>query len=475
MSDNLILMTDSYKLTHFDQYPPNTDGVFSYFESRNGAKYPHTLFFGLQYLLKRYLDGPVITAEKIDEAEALAVAHMGSDKMFNRAGWERILNKHGGYLPLKIRAVPEGTLVPVSNVLMTVENTDPDCYWLTNYIETLLTHVWYPSTVATLSYEVKRMIWRYLKTTGSEGSLGGLPFMLHDFGYRGTTSEEAAAIGGAAHLVNFKGTDTLAAMRLAHEFYGASYDDLAFSVPATEHSIMTARGREGELDVLDQLLDNYPTGILSVVSDSYNIYDFVTAVCSRADQILNRDGVFVVRPDSPTDNHQPAELTAWIVRKLEESFGSSVVRSESNGEVEFRALDSHVRVLWGDGIGPDGIDRILDTLKFGGYSAENMVFGMGGGLLQRDIDRDTQRFAFKSSAQRQAGGEWHDVTKEPLDPTKRSKGGRLALIHTEGAPHFATVREEEHKGANLLHPVFDSGVLLNEQTFSEIRARAEFA
>lgn len=470
MTDNLILKTDSYKLTHWDQYPPGTEGVFSYFESRPGAKWDHTLFFGLQYLIKRYLEGSVITIDKIDEAESLVASHMGSKTLFNRKAWVHILDKHDGRLPIKIRAVPEGTIVPVGNALMTVENTDPECYWLTNYIETLLTHVWYPSTVATLSHEVKKMMRRYLLGTASTGSLGGLDFMLHDFGYRGATSEEAAAVGGAAHLVNFKGTDTLAAMQLAHDYYGASFDDLAFSVPATEHSIMTARGREGELAVLDQLLANYPDGILSVVSDSYNIYDFVEAVCARADQIKAREGVFVVRPDSCTKDHPtPSALTSWIVRRLYETFPGGVVRTDH--WQDYRVLDQHVRVLWGDGIGPDGIADILEVIRIGGFSAENMVFGMGGGLLQK-VNRDTQRFAFKSSAQLLHGEQWRDVHKEPLDATKTSKGGRLKLVRSHNASGFSTVKENE-SGFNLLHEVFDSGILLNEQTFADIRHRAE--
>lgn len=471
MSDNLLLMTDSYKLTHWDQYPPGTTGVFSYFESRNGAQWDRTLFFGLQYLIKRYLEGEVVSLDKIDEAEDLVQFHLGDKNLFNRASWEHIFYMHDGRLPLIIKAVPEGTVVPVSNALMTVENTDPACYWLTNYIETLLTHVWYPSTVATLSWHVKQNLARYLKTTGSDGAMGGLDFMLHDFGYRGATSEEAAALGGAAHLVNFKGTDTIAAVRLAHEYYGAEYDDLAFSVPATEHSIMTARGPLFETVVLDQLLENYPSGILSVVSDSYDIYNFVEEICRRRDQIMARDGVFVVRPDSVTAEHQtPAALTAWIVRRLAETFGSEVVRSDLD-YVHYRSLDPHVRVLWGDGIGPDGINDILATLKVGGWSAENMVFGMGGGLLQK-VNRDTQRFAFKSSSQRIGNEAWHDVRKEPLDKSKASKGGRLKLVHSRNASGWSTERESESGALNRLQEVFNSGVSLNEATFAQIRERS---
>jgi nicotinamide phosphoribosyltransferase len=258
-----------------------------------------------------------------------------------------------------------------------VENTDPSAYWLTNFVESLLTHVWYPSTVATLSRHTKEVIAQFLKNTAD--SQDGLPFMLHDFGYRGASSDETAAIGGAAHLVNFMGTDTLPAMVLAHETYGADYESLAFSVPATEHSVMTALGSEGEYSIVHQLLQDHPTGILSVVADSYNIYRFVEEISNDTwlrTEILERDGVFVVRPDSTTPRHPtPETLTEWIVTRLGEAFGTT---TNSKG---FKVLDPHVRVLWGDGIDPHGIANILGRLQLAGYSAENMVFGMGGGLL----------------------------------------------------------------------------------------------
>lgn len=470
MLDNLILKTDSYKLAHWEQYPHDTVGVFSYFESRDGAQWPFTQFFGLQYLAKRYLTGPVITQEMVDEAEEVVAKHLGSADRFNRKGWEHIVRNHGGRLPLLIKAVPEGTVVPVSNVLMTVENTDPFCFWLTNYMETLLTHVWYSSTVATLSYATKQMILGYLDRTAE--SADGVNFMLHDFGYRGASTDEAAAIGGAAHLINFQGTDTIAAMALAQDYYKANLDTLAFSVPATEHSIMTAEGRNGEHKVLDRLIATYPTGILSIVSDSYNIYEFVDAVCDRRDAVLLRDGVLVVRPDSTTAEHPtPEQLTAWIVQRLWDTYGGTT------NEKGYRVLDSHVRVIWGDGINPEGIERILQILSARKFSSENMVFGMGGGLLQK-VNRDTQRFAFKSSAQKIGGAMWMPVKKEPLDSTKSSKAGRLQLVKING--EYTTVDEDVRvlhsqqiaTSDHLLVPVFKDGELLVEYTFDEIRANS---
>ena len=211
MEDNLIntlFLTDSYKISHHLQYPPDTTRLFSYFESR-GGKWDKTLFFGLQIILKKYLTGVVVTQQMIDEADVFFRQHFGTD-IFNRAGWELIVTRHGGKLPVRIRAVPEGSIVPVKNVLFTVENTDPDLAWLTNYLETLLVQTWYPMTVATNSWACKQVIKTYLERTADQPDKAGLEFKLHDFGFRGVSSVETAGIGGAAHLVNFLGTDTLA-------------------------------------------------------------------------------------------------------------------------------------------------------------------------------------------------------------------------------------------------------------------------
>lgn len=461
MLDNIILATDSYKLGHWKQYPAGTEGVYSYLEARVGAKFPQTVFFGLQSIL-RDLEGCVVNAQKIWAAEQLAKAHFGTADLFNKAGWEYILREHAGRLPVRVKAVPEGTPVPTGNVLMTVENTDPNCYWLTNALESVLLHVWYPTTVASLSYNTKQML--KSKLNMSADSLDALPFMLHDFGYRGATTHEAAAIGGAGHLLNFMGTDTLPAMELAMRDYDADLTNLAFSVPATEHSVMTSLGAAGEHKIVSDLIANHPAGILSVVADSYDIYRFVEAVGTTfKPRILARDGKFVVRPDSITLNDPtPEQLVEAILERLWRHFGGT---TNSKG---FKVLDPHIGVLWGDGIGPEGIEKICDRAIRAGFSAENLVFGMGGGLLQK-VNRDTQRFAFKSSAQYRNGA-WVGVAKQPLDATKASKAGRLKLVRM--APHgLATVREEA-EGADALQTVFENGFRQNLDTFEAIRARA---
>ena len=247
--NNIILATDSYKVSHYKQYPPGAEYVYSYFESR-GGKFDEICFFGLQYFIKRYLCGPVVTEDKILEAKEVLDSHMGPGH-FNEEGWRHILTKHDGYLPIKIKSVPEGTIVPVKNVLFTMVNTDPKCYWLTNYMETLLVEVWYPMTVCTNSREQKKVLQQALHRTG--GSEAGLNFMLHDFGYRGVSSVESAAIGGAAHLINFMGTDTMASLLCAKKYYkceGAA----GFSIPAAEHSTITSWGRDHEADAFRNMV-----------------------------------------------------------------------------------------------------------------------------------------------------------------------------------------------------------------------------
>jgi nicotinamide phosphoribosyltransferase len=466
---NLIMSTDSYKLTHFSQYPKGTTGVYSYLEARRGATYNETVFFGLLPILER-IEGQVVTQYDVDNAARWAEHHFGNPDIFNKAGWMHIVRKHGGKLPLRIKAVPEGSVVPVGNVLMTVENTDPECFWLTNALESLLLHVWYPTTVATKSRHVKKFLSQALEASGA--SQNGLPFMLHDFGYRGATGDEAAAIGGLAHLVNFMGTDTLPALLLGADVYRADPATLGFSIPATEHSVMTALGRDGEFMQVDRLLDANPTGIVSCVADSYNIYDFVDAICDHTDdyheRILARDGKFVVRPDSTTQAHPtPGLLMVDLLERLWKGFGGTT------NEKGFRVLDPHIGIIWGDGIDVEGIEKIVNRVMLQGFSAENLVFGMGGGLLQK-VNRDTQRFAFKSSAQ-QRNGVWYDVQKEPLDTTKKSKAGRLALIFDEDDQDYLTVPECAYsKEFDCLRTVFENGVVTGRGmvTFDDVRARA---
>ncbi|MBQ6350095.1 MAG: DUF5598 domain-containing protein, partial [Methanobrevibacter sp.] len=266
IGNNICLLTDSYKVTHHYFYPKGTEKIYSYLESRVGAEFNKTIFYGLQYIIKKYLEGQVVSEEKIDEADKIISTHI-AEGIFNRDGWEYILDRHDGRLPIEIRAVSEGTPVEVSNVLMTVENTDKKSYWLPNYLESLLLQVWYPSTVATLSAEVRKLSNFYLEVTGS--AKDNLDFMLHDFGYRGATSTESSALAGSAHLLSFSGTDTIPALAIPENYYNDS-SIYGFSVQATEHSVMTSLGPEGEFKQILNVIGNARDGVLSMVIDSYN-------------------------------------------------------------------------------------------------------------------------------------------------------------------------------------------------------------
>lgn len=458
MKHNIITLTDSYKVGHYNMYPKDTEIVYSYFESRKGALYNETEFFGLQYISKEYLLGRQVTNEKIKRAKEIIDIHLGPG-VFNEDGWKYILNKYDGCLPIKIMAVPEGLPIPTNNVLMTVQNTDPKCWWLTNYLETLLSHVWSSSTVASLSREVKIMCKYYLEQTSD--NMDVIDFMLHDFGFRGVSSVESAGICGAGHLTNFKGTDTIRAIEYAMDYYNSGV--CAYSVPATEHSIMTSLGPDGESKLFSDLLDEYPKGILSVVIDSYDYKNFIDSIARKhKDKVLSRDGKTVFRPDSG----DPVSTTLRVLELLDSVFGSTV---NSKG---YRVLNSKVGALWGDGIDYMGVRNILHAMKAAGWSAENIVFGMGGGLLQK-INRDTQRFAFKCSAQRR-NGNWYDIYKKPLDITKESKKGFQYLYKFEGSHGsvFKTVNKCDYSRENILLPVFENGNLLIDYKFDEIRYNA---
>jgi len=458
---NFLLRTDSYKFTHWKQYPPGTTRIYSYLESRGGM-FPSTVFFGLQYYLKHYLQGALFTAADIDQADAFCRQHFRAD-LFNRNGWRRMLEKHGGALPVRIKAVPEGTVVPTHNVLVTIENTDPDFPWLPNYLETLLLKVWYPTTVATLSREIKKVIGGFLERTGDPSLL---PFKLHDFGYRGVSSEETAAIGGAAHIVNFKGTDNAAGIILLKDFYGVT-DMPAFSIPASEHSTMTAWGKDHEADAYRNMLTSYPTGTVACVSDSYDIFNACEKIWGELlkPDVLSRQGTLVIRPDSG----DPVPVLAKVLDILGDKFGY-----ETNAK-GYRVLPSCVRVIQGDGVNMFTIQNMLYQLsKLHGWSADNLAFGMGGALLQQ-LNRDTQKFAFKCSAA-EVSGQWRPVFKDPVtDPGKFSKKGRLALVEPKPG-EFRTLEEvagNANASEDRLISVFENGEVKKEYQFEEIRRRAE--
>jgi nicotinamide phosphoribosyltransferase len=465
INKSILLNVDSYKLSQFKQDPAGLTNRFSYIESRGGL-WEQTVFFGLQMFLKEYLSKP-ITQEDIDFAEPLIKAH---GLPFNRYGWEYILKEHGGYLPLRIKAAPEGLVIPTKNVLVTVENTDRKCAWLTSYVESsLLRSAWYTTTVATNSYESKRIILDYLIKTGDPSLID---FKLVDFGIRGASSFETAGIGGLAHLVNFQATDNLTALLYGREYY--NIDVAGYSIPASEHSIacsyaaiaskeiILSNDSKNELTYIRQMLkflDEYP--MVALVGDAYDIYNFAELMGSIKEEIIEKTkgGKFIVlRPDSGN----PPEVVTRCLQILDKHFESVV------NEKGFKVLN-WVRVIQGDGVTQDTIDRILYRAMNAGYSADNITFGQGGKLLQ-GVDRDTQKFAMKCSSI-EVNDVQYDVFKAPItDMGKESKKGRITLYKNKNG--FFTDLEGLTDYTEVLETVFENGKLVKEYTFEEVRQNA---
>lgn len=461
---NVLLNTDSYKSSHYKQYPPDAEFVSSYIESRYSERgWDSAMFFGLQMFLKQYLSNP-ITLEMIDEAEEFWTAH---GEPFNREGWMYILNEHGGRLPVEIQAIPEGTVLPLKNVLVQMVNTDPRVPWLTNFLETSVVRaVWYPMTVATNDWYIKHTIKEFLDKTAMD-TVGQIGFKLHDFGARGVSSMESAGIGGCAHLVNFLGTDTVTGALYARRFYGENM--AGFSIPAAEHSTITCwGGPKMEIEAFRNMLKQYakPGALVAVVSDSYDIYAACDKWLELRNEIIDSGATLVVRPDSG----DPVQVVSDVIEKLMKNFGSF---ENAKG---YRVLPNRddgspiIRVIQGDGINYNSIREILTEMESRKLSAENIAFGMGGGMLQ-DLTRDTLGFAMKASAIKR-NGLWQDVYKDPVtDSGKKSKRGILALVRENGA--FKTVPAGDVDiDRNLLRVVYRNGQILNTQSFQEIRELA---
>jgi len=350
-------------------------------------------------------------------------------------------------------------VVEYKNVLFTLENTDPKCFWLTNYLETLLVQVWHPMTVATNSYYQKQVIADSLKATGS--TLDSLSFKLVDFGVRGSTCMEAAASGGAAHLINFMSTDNIPAILLLEEYYSATTMP-GFSIPAAEHSTITSWTKEKEVDAFRNMLESFPTGLVAVVSDSYDVFNACKNLWGGElkELIEKRDGRLVIRPDSG----EPKVIVVELLKILCEQFG---YKETSTGH---KLLPECVRLIQGDGVSYETVIEILAATTAAGFAADNITFGSGGALLQR-LDRDTQKCAFKCSLARINGKEVN-VFKDPItDPGKQSKKGHLTL---EKKADGSYVTHTEGKGCpvtNVLVEVFRDGQLLKDWTLDEVKKR----
>lgn len=450
-----MLTADAYKQTHHMMYPPGTEKVYMYTEARGIApeapKNANPVFFGLQYIMQKHLEGTVVTDEDLEEADKYCQALFGKP-YFNREGFEYLIDEHNGKLPLKIRALPEGTRAGIHNAMFTVENTDPEVPWLPGFVESTLLRVWYPTTVATYSSEIRKNIQKRFNKTHDEHV--DMTCMVNDFGVRGVSSLESSAIGGAAHMLSFRGTDNIPGMKLLADYYSAPPSTTGLSIGAAEHSTITSW--ENEKDAYENILDVFPSDVpVAIVSDSYDIDNAVTEIFGKTlkNKVMGRSAHIVIRPDSG----DPVKMSLRVVRQLKAAFGGYT------GKNGYFYLDRHVRVIYGDGINHITINKILDNLIANGFAPSNIVFGMGGALLQQQ-NRDVYAFANKCSAIK-IDGHWRDVFKKPKYGNKESKKGRMKVVNQGGKLVTVDIKDPRK---DEMETVFRDGNLVKYVTYKEI-------
>ncbi|MBP1851651.1 nicotinate phosphoribosyltransferase [Rhizobium halophytocola] len=455
---NPILNTDSYKLGHFLQYPEETRAISGYVTTRGASTRPEIVFFGLQAFLKSHLSRQ-ITEDHVDEAEEIAGLQ---GQPFNRAGWERVVDSHDGYLPLRIEALPEGMLLRRDLPMVQVISTDPELPWLTGFVETaLLRAIWYPSTVATRARRLKDTL-RPLYEQSCDDAEAILEIALADYGARAASSEEQAGLGGLAHLLSFGRSDTLAAIEYGRRFYAAALKGT--TLPASEHTTMIVWGQDREEEAFANMLERFQAfPSVSVVSDSYDIANAVSDVWGKAlkSKVIAEQPRLIVRPDSG----DPIDTPVQVVSQLAYAFGT---RQNAKG---YKVIEHGVRVLQADAVSIQDITMVLGRLEGMGFSAENITFGMGSSLLQR-VSRDTFSFTMKSTAWQDGNGRWHDMARrQPPMRAGNPKSGRRAVINDAGDVYDIPLSELGSR-ENLLRPVWEEGRLLRDWTFDEVRQRA---
>lgn len=501
----IYLATDFYKLSHREQYPEGTTVVYSTLTPRSNKYAPWSneiVVFGLQYFIKEYLINRfnneffnVPLEEVVTTYENFVKHTLGKEEVHT----EHLVQLHNlGYLPIKIEALPEGTLAPMRCPITTIQNTEPEFFWLTNFLETILsTTIWQPITSATLAYQYRKVLDEYaLKTTGSTV---GVEFQGHDFSLRGMSSEQSGMASGMGHLTSFQGTDTIPAIFGVHKYYGAPLDfTTGASISATEHSVMCSYGQADELELFKHLLvDVYPTGLFSVVSDTWDFWKVVTEYLpALKDIIMSRDGKLVVRPDSgnPVDivagtkekGETPEEK--GLIECLWDTFGGIV------NEQGYKVLDPHIGAIYGDSINLERATEICKRLEEKGFATTNIVFGIGSFSYQYHT-RDTFGFAVKATAAT-VNGEERMLFKDPKtdDGTKRSQRGRIVVAHKKDVLaknpdfDFSTLTGDQsdnnllwkdglyeaeayYSDWNALQTVFLNGQLLVDENLATIRER----
>ena len=466
MRRNLPADTDSYKQHHPQAIHPELTIQSTYAECRVGSKYPETCFVGLDPIIKEnFLSVP--TRADIEEAREIFQLTNGYDG-FDTTPWKRV--RKLGYLPFEIKAVPEGSVVGVNNVLFTSKSTQPWFAKSLNSLEPLLMHFWYPTSVSTRSMNIKRNL---LPLFGKSGSIEGLPYMVNDFGLRGATTFDAAVMGGIGHLVHFRGSDNLPASRMISDYYGVK--GRAQSIFATEHSVALSFGPgQGEFNYVNHCLDvmdKNPTFPMAMVIDTYDTMNFLRNVIGSKDiseRIKNRPGRVVLRPDSG----EPKLIVTQCIEILASIFG---YHTNDKG---YYVLNHNVGVIQGDGMNETSIIELYEHIMKNRWSCDNLVTGSGGGLLQVDINRDTQRAAIKPSVGTINGQEVLFKKDPKTDPTKGSKTGHLKL-HPNYDGTFTTMSSANETAAmfgsyaDALKTVYKNGEYLGDNHFSKIIERAE--
>ncbi|TXH10710.1 MAG: nicotinate phosphoribosyltransferase [Spirochaetes bacterium] len=478
---DVLLETDAYKLGHLKQYPARTEVVFSNLTAR-GTRIDgvdRTVFFGLQAVLKQLVAkwDAFFALSGFQLAEVLAEYREFVGELLDvdprSVDVRHFVHLHGlGYLPIRVKAFREGSLVPLRVPYLTIENTIPLFFWLTNYLETTLSaELWQPITSATIAWRARRLLDERARQSGAD--LADVDYQGHDFSFRGMEGIHAAAASSAGHLVSFKGTDTLPAIRFVKKFYGST-GVVGRSVNATEHSVMTAEGRDGEFAVYERLIDTYPNGVLSIVSDSYDLWNVLTVFLPKLkDKIMARNGKLVIRPDSGDpelivcgDPSAPEDSPArkGVVNILAEIFGTT---TDAAG---FKMLDPHIGVIYGDGITYDRADAITANLISQGYTSTTTTLGFGSFTYQMQT-RDTFKMAVKATWVR-VDGEGRDIFKDPItdDGSKKSATGRLAVRSMmNGTPYLVEHATQDQEDMQLLRTVFEDGQFLNLQDFDDVR------
>ncbi len=482
---NFITLCDGYKLDHRRQYPAGTEYVYSNFTPRSSriVGVDEVVFFGLQYFLQAYLTDLANETFFHQPKEAVLAAYQKRIDGYlgpNNIGVEHIAALHDlGYIPLGFCALPEGTLTPLRCPMFTFENTLPEFFWVTNYIETILSNVlWMPCTSATTALRYRRLLDTYARCTA--GNTDFVQWQGHDFSFRGMSGTESAALSGAGHLLSFTGTDSIPAIELLEKYYDAT-GLIGGSVAATEHSVMCAGGKESEIETFRRLLKLYPTGVISVVSDTWDLWHVVTNILpALKDEIMARDGKLVIRPDSgdPADilcGHEnftgtPQEQDG-LVQCLWNIFGGT------NSDKGYMVLDSHIGAIYGDSITPERCEDICARLESKGFASTNVVFGIGSYTYQY-VTRDTFGFAIKATWA-QINGKEHELFKDPKTDNgiKKSARGRLSVVEHAGRMCLidkGDLRSQEavnFLANNMLQPVWENGKFIRRTTLDEIRER----